>query len=562
MLAILSLFLFGIRCALVDDIPSSTPQLPLKLGEFPILPTYYQPSCRAIWFSLIHPMVGFYVTAYKSLLEDNDGRGEAYEVLQAVNFGNALWQVFAPGSKITSIDVEEEFVVDEILTEYWRPLKGGQDLFTYSKSKGTSHPRKVYKLSQPSGVNVSYLMQPLKEDPAVLHILHLTSCEPTLNTSILHSITQRFSVTFTQNSVIGVQSVKLPNLEEILEIKKMVNGMTFPGRFPMNDASTNGGISLDKQIRAGFIPTLGDYSLNTTGLSHDSYTQMLQRIIAVMIQSCIHLPFGGRVREMSTLIIMSQRYLQRIFPNCTVQHYMTRSYKKPMQLVSLPKDKVSPVTGFVLDCRECPKHSSRYRLLGEGEQGPPPFCTIVLNFGPNPTCSITIRDFLWFRKSTFPNAVPLKPRRFAGLSTDIYNNALLELNLKNSIYPNARDYGAIIMDCLTLFAMNVDHFTNFSLDDVSLELPGRDTHLLRLEALELRFSEPVRYVVQPNVVYPSHTTIAYNEHARFMVAVPFVLVRMPSGEGDFPPKLIVMKHADEGSEKFTNTGTFFRVMYQ
>ena len=84
------------------------------------------------------------------------------------------------------------------------------------------------------------------------------------------------------------------------------------------------------------------------------------------------------------------------------------------------------------------------------------------------------------------------------------------LNLKQYVHPNAQNFQNAIMDCLTLFATGADYFTTLPLTSIKLTLPGRDTHLLRLEVLGLHWVESVKYLVLPNVAYPAYTKLAYS----------------------------------------------------
>lgn len=286
--------LSGIHCALVDNASSSIAN-PLRYEAFPVLATYYQPSCRATWFYLIYSIITHYIALYKSFLEPEDDHNEVYREMQARCLGDALWQVFVPGSVITRVDVEDSFEQDDVLVEDWKPLKGGQGLFKYSKRTNPNSSKKLYCLRQPRGVDVSYLMQEMKEDTKVLRFLHLTDCEPILNANIIRLITHKFSVTFKQDTAVGVHLTESINFEDIRRIKRMVNGLEFPGKFSTENTTTKDGrkgISLERQVRAGFIPTLGDYSYEASGLSYNSYMQMLRRMVAIAIQSVVCLTFG------------------------------------------------------------------------------------------------------------------------------------------------------------------------------------------------------------------------------------------------------------------------------
>ena len=361
MLAFLLVLLSGIHCPSVENTSPSTTN-PLRQEAFPILSTYYQSSCRAIWFSLIHSIIAFYIS-YESLFEDSNEHNELYEGVRDVNFEDALWQVFVPGSVITRVDIEEGLVLEEILVEDWRPLKRDQGLFTYSKHTNSTPSRELYKFKQPHGVDISYLMQGVIKDTKTLHFLHLTPCEPTLNSEIIRLITQRFYILFTNDSIIGVYLTGSLDLEEIMQVKKAVNGLTFPGKFPTNDAMIKDHanmISLERQVKAGFIPTLGNYSFKATGLSLVSYKQLLRRIVAVAIQSVARMTFGGGKREKDILATSLQRYLRRIFPDCAIRKYSSRDYKKPMDLVFVQKKGITSISGLVLDCQECSSDSTNY----------------------------------------------------------------------------------------------------------------------------------------------------------------------------------------------------------
>ena len=165
-------------------------------------------------------------------------------------------------------------------------------------------------------------MGAIKDDTEVLPFLHLTQCEPALNSNMIKSITEGFLVTFTWNSIIGVSLSESLEFEKVVRIKRAVNALAFPGKFPRANLEIKGGrdmISLEKQIRAGFIPTLCDYSFNATGLSLDLYTQMLRRIVAVAIQSTIRMIFKKNTNERGILGMALGRYMQRILPDCTIE---------------------------------------------------------------------------------------------------------------------------------------------------------------------------------------------------------------------------------------------------
>lgn len=358
----------------------------------------------------------------------------------------------------------------------------------------------------------------------------------------------------------------------IAKISKAMDGPELLVKLPTSSARIKTEMSvvtLEKQIRAGFIPTLDNYSFKATGISISSYALMLQRIVAVAIQSVACMAFKGVKRERDVLVPALQDYLQRVFPGCVVKSEQLSKHHKPMGILVDLQNHAPFAFGFVLDCQSCPSDSTdnlvekesisvrRHRLL--------PFCAIVLYLDPASTRSPTIHDADWLKNFTFPKAVLLKPRRFASLSTDIYNNALLRLNLKQNIYPNAKNFETAIMDCLNLFASKADHYASLPLTDITLTLPGVDTHLLRLEELGLNLPESVKYLVQPNVVYPAWTRLAHNEDAYFVVAVPFVAAKPrfdTNTTRDLIPRLVIMRHVDEALESIKNTGLVLKVAYK
>ena len=116
------------------------------------------------------------------------------------------------------------------------------------------------------------------------------------------------------------------------------------------------------------------------------------------------------------------------------------------------------------------------------------------------------------------------------------------------------------MDCLTLFAMSADYYASLPFAEINIELPGRETHLLRLETLDLHLPKTVKYVVQPNAAYPAYTTIAYTDDSCYKVATPFVLIQGGVGaDDDLAPKLVVMRHVDEALSDIASVGMFLQI---
>ena len=294
---------------------------------------------------------------------------------------------------------------------------------------------------------------------------------------------------------------------------------------------------------------------------------MLCRIVAVAIQSVARVAFGEGTEEMGPWAVALQFYLQRIFPGCVIEKQLFDGPREPMTLMIFPHNGILPTFGFVLDCQKYSSASTGHlheeRNTNAQNQKSSTFCAIILKFGTDSTRSMTSSDFDWFKKYTFPQPVLLRPRRFAGLSTDIYNKALSELNLKQHIYPNPQDFETTIIDCLILFASKADYFTTLPIADVNLTIPGKDTHLLQLKGLELGVPESFDDSLKPNAVHPAHTKVCYDEDSYFFMTVPFVFVKQGAGAGNpdyLVSKLMIMRHVDEPPNNIENFETVTRLI--
>jgi hypothetical protein len=540
-----------------------------KLEPFPILPSYHQHTDKPRWLPSIHHIIKLHVLTYTLMQKTLNDQNDTDEATQSVHLSNTLWQVFVPGSMVSYIGVEEGVALDEISAEAWKPLKHKDIMFKYSQMDPPDSPKKPYEFRRPHGMKTSYLMHELKSDTQTFTILHLPNCEPILNANMIRMITRNFHVGLFNGTPIELRLVRPIVSDDVVRINDLARNLPFPGGFPTGLTPQDDGnmISVEKQIKMGFIPVLSSYMHGATGLSITLYTQLLQRIIAVGIQSMVRLQFGGEWKEKIAIKKQLQHFLQRILPGCTVEQTRFSTNKPPMSPFFNIHNNMPFLSGFVLDCRECSGEimdvlSEEINKSGWKPSGSPQYCALVLRFGTPPTPSMTIDNFLWFRRYAFPNIVQLKPRRFASISTDIYNNALSKLNLDKNIYLGKQNFESIMTECLTLYALGYDHFSTLPASKVNLALPGRETELLGVEVMDINITELSRYLVRQRVVYPAYTILAYGENAFYTIAVPFVLIQEELEMGGVTSKLVIMRHVDEVPNDAINYGIFFKVPYK
>ena len=507
--------------------------LPEPGAVLPLLDAYCPPFLKvsedtaAYLLIVINVAISYFTRLYHNCVTQSETEGPLRKE-EADEFFCALWQLFIPGSIVIDHRLQDYHEASSIptiqLVEPFRPLKQGQAVLRYPTQKGTSALTE-YTLNPPPRVKASYQIHrsctaPAQTDSGVLTFLHVFDVLPVLNQGFIKVLMQFYAFTL-RDGLVRMSATQQIMPKGFVGLRNLIICTKLPGKFPEVD--------VNRQIRAGIIPRLNQYGYGEKIHPWATFVPLAKKIVAVIIQQRIGIIYSSA--EVPTFVLALQEQIKKFCPSASVRYYLHSAPHQRLDFVVPTPD--NPNLEVILDLGVSDDRRMGMETVGR-------YTTTSVSF-PLFIPQISIKNFLDIQDLLYPNFIALKPRRFAGFSTKIYNR------LRDVLPEDAPlDFRETAKEYLTLYTMN------------NRSLPQRVDKRFALLRIELVSAPRLKYAsltCLENTVIDVDTVIAYDRTALFKPSVPIVVSR--GGDGSI--WLAIARHADEHfpvSEKVVNKVPF------
>ena len=296
--------------------------------------------------------------------------------------------------------------------------------------------------------------------------------------------------------------------KSFVELRKLIICTKLPGKFP--------GVDVNKQIRAGIIPRLNRYGYGERIPPLANFVPLAKKIVAAIIQQRIGIIYPPPA-EVPAFVLALQEQVKKFCPGASVRCYSHSTPHQRLDFVVPTSD--NPNLEIILDLEVSDDYRMGVEIMGR-------YTTTSVSF-PLFTPQISIKNFLDIQDLLYPNFIALKPRRFAGFSTKVYNR------IRNVLPEDAPlDFRDTAKEYLTLYAMH------------NMSLPQKVDNRFALLRIELVPAPKLRYAsltCLENTFIDVDTVIAYDRITLFKPSVPIVVLR--GNDGNI--WLAIARHADE-----------------